>query len=149
MELILPLNVPIVRCCSRFWRFYFLPLLQSWDVVLAFGACRPAFCSICEMLFSLLEGVDLRFAPFVRCCSRNWSCLPCFSLHSRASSLAFGGLFVSFPSNRESIVSLLEGLLLRIAPFVRLFSRVCRLISQVIFCCKFGFTFIWFEILLI
>ena len=130
LEVLFSSSAPIVRCCSRNWSCLPCFSLHFRASSLAFGGCRPAFCSICEMLFSRLEVLFLPSAPFVRGGSRIWSCLPCFSLHFRASSLAFGGLLVSFPSNRESIVSLLEVLFLPSAPIVRPLSRFWR-----VYCC--------------
>ena len=67
------------------------------------------FCSNRESTVSLLEGLYSLFAPFARECSREWRFYLRHLLQSRESCLAFGGFIIVCRSNRERVVSCLEG----------------------------------------
>ena len=97
--------------------FFYLP---------TFVAANAASCSNRETLLSLLEGYLLRSAPFVRECSRFWRFRLGLLLQLREHRLTFGACWSAFCSNLETLLSLLEGYLLRSAPFVRKCSRFWR-----------------------
>ena len=101
-------------------------LLHLRECCLAFGGCWPAYCSICETIVSLLEGLSSLSAPILRAFSRVWRVNFCVLLHLREVVLVIGVDSAFKRSNRENTLSCLEGLFPSYAPFARVLSRVWR-----------------------